>query len=61
MSALPAPRIDSVNTATKTVTFTVIATNVQYERHYLALKKNALIKACSFVGIKFYGAPPMQW
>lgn len=61
MSALPAPRIDSVNTATKTVTFTVIATNVQYERHYLALKKNALIKACSFVGVKFYGAPPMQW
>jgi len=61
MSALPAPRIDSVNTATKTVTFTVIATNVQYERHYLALKKNALIKACSFVGVKFYGAPPMKW
>lgn len=61
MSALPAPRIDSVNTATKTVTFTVIATNVQYERHYLQLKKNALIKACSFVGVKFYGAPPMQW
>jgi hypothetical protein len=61
MSALPAPRIDSVNTATKMVTFTVIATGVQYERHYLSLKKNALIKACSFVGVKFYGAPPMQW
>lgn len=61
MSALPAPRIDSINTLDKTVTFTVISTGVQYERHYLALKKNALIKACSFAGVKFYGAPPMQW
>lgn len=61
MSALPAPRIDSINTLDKTVTFTVLSTGVQYERHYLALKKNALIKACSFAGVKFYGAPPMQW
>jgi hypothetical protein len=61
MSALPAPRIDSVNATDKTVTFTVESTGVQYTRHYTQLKKNALIKACSFVGIKFYGAPPMQW